>query len=227
MTNADVTSRVLNGLVSLSKDDRIPKRFVLNVARSKAEFFISQKLNDRSIYKEDNLYSTVECFKLKKIEVIKCDILEFRTCKSIMRSKKKLPKLIYSKYGNSLKEITNVDNSFDFKATTPRQYRKDKDRIGEDDSVKFYVKDGYLYLLDTEVEIVNLYLITLETDKIEQISDCLKPSCKSLWEYDFIVPSKLIEPVISETIKEVSMRKNIPQDTNPNLDNNQKGKTIA
>lgn len=228
MTNSIIVSRILNGLKALSKDDRISRRYVLNVARQKASFYISQKLNDRSLYREDNIYQTLDCFEMERIDVTRCDIIEFRNCRDIMRSTKKLPELIYSKYGNSLQEITTIDGITDFKFTTPQQYRKDRNRVGKNDFVMFYVKDDYLYILDAEVELVNLYLITMETEKLESISSCApKGECKSLWEYEFVCPDKLVEVVVNEAIKEIAMSKQIPQDTNPNLDSNLKGKTTA
>lgn len=226
MTNAIIVSRILNGVKALSKDDRIPKRYALSVARQKAEFYISAKLNDRSLYKEDNLYTSLDCFQLKKIDVIKCDIIEFRTCNNVMKSINKLPPLVYSRYGNSLKEVTNLDNTLEFKATTPSEFRRDKNRRGHDDFLRFYVKDGYLYILDTIVQTVNLYLLTLETEKLAELSECSTDDCKSLWEYEFICPSKLIENVITESIKEIVMSKQMASDTNPNMDSNQKGKTV-
>lgn len=219
MTNLDIVSRVLNGLNSVDKDSRISKRYILNVARNKAEFLIAQKLNSNSLYREDNIYTTISCFELEPIEVVKCDIIEFRRCKSIMKSKNKLPKLINTRYGNSLKEVTALDDETEFKATTPSQYRRDSQR-GFSDYTYYFVKDGYLYLLDSEVERVNLYLLTLETDKIVSCDeDC---GCKSLWEFDFVVPDKIADVVITETIKEVSMKKQIPTDENPNLNSNEK-----
>lgn len=227
MTNAEAVSRLLGSTNSLSKDDRISRRLVLSILRGKAEHYISTKLSERSLFREDNLYSVVDCFEMEKEDVMRCDIIEFRRCRSIMKSTKRLPKLIYSKYGSSLKEITTLDDERDFKFTTPSQFRRDKNRAGKDDYIRYYVKDGYLYLLDTEVESVNLYLLTLETDKLEDLSSCSKKdTCKSLWEYDFIYPSKLEEVIFSEALKELMNRKGIPQDTNPNLDSNQKGKTI-
>ena len=219
MTNAEIVSRVINGLNSVNKDARISKRYILHTARKKSEFLIAQKLNDRSLFREDNIYSLMECFALEPIEVVKCDIIEFRRCKSIMKSVKKLPKLIYSRFGSSLKEVTALDDETEFKPTTPSQYRKDKLR-GFSDYKYYYIKDDYLYLLDCEVPRVNLYLITLETDKVTECGE--KDSCKSLWDFEFTVPDKLSEAVISETIKEVSMRLGIPQDENPNLNSNEK-----
>ena len=226
MKNAIVVSRILNGLKALSKDDRTSKRYALSVARQKAEFYIAAKLNDRSLYREDNLYKSLDCFGLKKIDTIKCDVIEFRTCNNIMKSIKKLPPLVYSKYGNTLKEVTNLDGTIDFRVTTPSEFRRDKNRQGKDPFIRFYVKDGYLYLLDTIVKSVNLYLLTLETEKIAELSECSTDDCLSLWEHDFVCPSKLIENVVTETIKEIAGSKQMPTDTNPNMDSNQKGKTV-
>ena len=222
MNNSEFTSRVLNGLNALSKDDRISRRYVLHVGKQKSMFYISQKLNDRSLFREDNIYTTLNCFELERIESVKCDIIEFRKCKSVMKSKKKLPKLIYNRYGNTLKEVTTVDDEKEFKPTIPSQFRRDKNRVSTTDYIEYYVKDGYLYLLDTEIEIVNLYLLTVDLDVVDNVSACSTPGCKSLWDYDFVVPDKLEELVIAETVKEISMKKQIPADENPNLNNNEK-----
>jgi hypothetical protein len=222
VTNSEFTSRVINGLNSLSKDDRISRRYILHVGKQKSTFYISQKLNDRSLFREDNIYTTLDCFELEKIEAVKCDIIEFRKCKSVMKSKNKLPKLIYSRYGNTLKEVTTIDEEKEFKSTTPSQYRRDKNRVSGTDYINYYVKDGYLYLLDTEIQLVNLYLLTVELDEVDNASSCSTPGCKTLWDYEFIVPDKLEELIISETVKEVSMKKQVALDENPNLNNNEK-----
>lgn len=219
-SNNEVVSRVKNTLNSLHKDARISQRYVLNILRNKAEFLISQKLSDRSLQKEENIYVEIPCFALERIDVISCDIIQFRRCKSIMKSTCKLPKLIYSRLGSSLKEVTSLDSEKEFKNTTPSQYRRDKDR-GESDYIYYYVKDDYLYLLDCEIEMVNLYLITMETEKVDEISTCSnngKESCKSLWEYQFPCPNKLFEAVVSETVKEISVKLGVREDVNPNLD---------
>jgi hypothetical protein len=223
MTNAEIVSRVRNGLNSISKDDRISRRYILHVAKQKATFLISQKLNDRSLFREDNLYKTVDCFEMEPVDVVRCEILEFRRCKSIMKSKCKLPKLIYSRYGGSLKEVITADGEKEFKPITPSQYRRDKNRVEGSDYIYYYVKDGYLYLLDTEIELVSLYLISMELDSVEDGCCCNNSEeCKSLWDYEFNVPDKLEEAIVSEAIKEVAMSKQMPRDENPNSNNNEK-----
>lgn len=223
MQNSEFVSRVANTLNSITKDTRISKRYILNVGRNKADFLIAQKWGEKSLHREDNIFSTINCFEMEQIDVVKCDIIEFRRCKTIMRSKKKLPKLLNSKIGNSLKEVTSIDDEREFKPTTPSQYRRDKER-GFSDYMYYYVKDGYLYILDAEIYRVNLYLITLETEKLEECSSCNDggSECKSLWEFDFKCSDKILEAVISETIKEISLKLNIPSDENPNLNANEK-----
>lgn len=224
MTNSEIVSRVRNGLNSISKDDRISRRYILHVAKQKATFLISQKLGDRSLFREDNLYKTVDCFEMEPVDVVRCEILEFRRCKSIMKSKCKLPKLIYSRYGNSLKEVITADGEKEFKPITPSQYRRDNNRLEKPEYIYYYVKDDYLYLLDTEIELVSLYLISMNLDYLEEGCGCKDKSeeCKSLWDYEFNVPDKLEEAIVGETIKEVAMVKQIPRDENPNSNNNEK-----
>jgi hypothetical protein len=217
MNNREFVSRVLNGLKSLSKDSMISRRFILKVGQEKAKFFISQKAGENSIYREDNLLSSLNCFELKKIDIIDCPIIEFRTCKQLMQSKKKLPELIYSKFGSSIKEVTSLDGEHLIKPITLAQYRLNKQRKDASKDLYFYIKDNYLYIPDTEVEIVNVSLITLDLFDLDELSSCKESNCKSAWDYDFICSDKLMEVVISETIKEVVLSKQVQEDQNPNL----------
>jgi len=218
-TNAEMVSRVMNSFNSVSKDTYLPKKYVLKVLRDKATFFISQKWVEGTLQRDENIYTEIKCFALEETDKVKCDIVEFRRASRLMKSVNKLPKLIYSKVGNSLKEVTSIDDETEFKETTPSQYRRDKDR-GFSDYSYYYVKDGYLYLVDSKVSRLNLYVATLnQEDIIDCLDDCL---CKSVWDYDFKCPDKLLEVVVAETIKEISLRLNIPKDENPNLNSNER-----
>lgn len=221
MKNSEIVSRVLNTLKALTKDNRLSRRHVLYTLQQKSKFLISQKLNDKSLFKEDNLYKVVDCFELKELDVYNCDIVEFRSCNKLMKSKKKLPELIYSRYGASLKEVTSIDGEYLFKPTTLSQYRVDKKRAGFNDKLSFfYIKDGYLYLPNSEVQVVSLYILTADAYEAEQCSECSDKKCDSVWDFEFNCPDKLLEVVIQETIKELSMNRQIQADQNPNLVDN-------
>jgi len=220
MNNAELVSRVLNTLKANSKDSRISRRLVLSVAESKAKFLISQKLNDKSLFREQNLYQTVECIEMIDSNIINCPIIEFRSCRKLKRSKKKLPDLIHSRYGHSLKEVVSLDGGFTFTPITAYQYRQNKSRSLIDKKDYFYVQDGYLYLPDSDVQSVTLYILTQDLYDLEQCSECSKNKCRSAWEFEFICPDKLLEVVIKDTIQELSITKQIQEDVNPNLNPN-------
>lgn len=226
MTNNELVSRVINGFNSLNKDSRIPKRFVLRVAIGKAIELMAQKFRDRSLFRETNLYKTVSCVEMIEIDKFSCDIVEFRSCNKVMRSKDKLPPLVYSRWGSSLREVTNIDFSVDFHPTTPRKFRNDKRRREYGHDYFFYVKDGYLYLPDTDVLRVSLYLYSPnEYDILKQDSCNGKSSCINPWDSEFLISDKLAETVVQMTRQEVAARLQIPEDENPNMDSNLKSKT--
>lgn len=230
MTNGQLVSRIINSLRLLNKDEHISRRYVLSVAKNKANFLISQKLSDRSLFKEEDLFKIVECFRLKKNDLINCDIIEFKRCKSLMKSTKKLPDLLYSRYGSSIISVTTIDNETEFIPITLKQYSLQKNRMFTKyiSQKYYYIRDGYLYIPDSEIEMVNIVLIPKSEEDVEDVSECKKcDKCKSGWDYNFICPDKLLEPVIQDTLKEIlGSYKQIIPDENPNLTEHQRDKTI-
>ena len=221
MTNRDLTSRIAGVFKTLSKDSRIPKRLILKTAWSKAKFLISQKLNDMSLYREQNIFNSVTCIEMIDIDVVSCPIIEFRMCKKLKRSKNKLPELIHSKFGHSVKSVTSLDGEYSFAPITASQYRLNKNRSLRVKTDYFYIKDNYIYLPDSDVQMINIdELITIDLYELESCSECSKTNCKSVWDFDFVCPDKLLEVVIQETIKELSINKQIQEDVNPNLNPN-------
>ena len=72
MTNGEFVSRVINGLSFLNKDEHVSRRYILSVGQNKSKFYISQKLSDKSLFRESNLFNTIECFPLKEENTVKC-----------------------------------------------------------------------------------------------------------------------------------------------------------
>lgn len=225
MTNNEVVSRITNGYQLLNKDDRINRRYILQVARDTAKFLISQKLRDKSLFREDNLFTTIDCFELEKKDKFECDIVEFKSCEKLMKSIKELPPLVYSRYGNSIKEVTAIDYHKEFKKSTISQFRRNKKRELKADSSFYYVRDNFLYIPESEVESVSLYILTVDEYLAMKSSSCNENPCKSAWDYEFKIPDKLLKPLFDIVREEIGLHKQLVEDTNPNLDENQKSKT--
>lgn len=226
-TYGEIVSEILNDLKLLNMDEHVSRRYIISKLRSKTKNLISQKLLDRTLGSEQNLYKEVRCFELEMIDVVECDIVEFRTCNKLMKSKKPLPESVYSRLGMAIKEVTSIDGMFEFQPIDPKQYRRNQKRAVKDNNTcNFYVDgENYLYLPNSEVEVVNVRLLTLKPEDIEELEGCDRTkSCQSIWDMEFIVPDKLQQAVYKDTLNELAgVNRRIQPDANP--DNNEYSRT--
>lgn len=228
-TYREIVSRIENSLNSLTKDTFIPRRYILSVFKSKAEFFMAQKLFDKTLFRETSLFKWVNCVQMVEEDVIKCGKLEFKRCKSLMKSKKKLPKVLWSKYGSSVILVTTIDGEKEYKLISQVDYMNLLKRPNSEKFIGKYAliyPDNYLYIPDSEVKMVNILMYTLD-EKSDDSSDCKDcDDCESYWDKEVSISDKIREVVIQETLKEVSMRLQVPKDENSNMDSNQKSATV-
>lgn len=217
MNYREATDRIINTLRVNNVDQHISRRYVLSILKNITNQIISQKLLDRTIGLEMNLYSEISCIEMERIEVIKCPIIEFRQCKIVMRSKKPLPKSIWSRNGSSTKEVTSIDGVFSLTIQSPEQIRRNKNRQYKIKGDVYCYEDGqgYLWILDEEIYAVRVLKITPETEKIEGCNG--ENKCKSLWDYEYICPDKILDSVFKDTVQTLlSTYKAIQPDQNPN-----------
>lgn len=226
-TNGEIVSRVTNGLKFLNKDERISKRYILHIAEKNAEFLISHKLRDKSLFRESNVYSSVNCFELEKKDTYTCGVVEFQSCNKLMKSKKKLPDLIFSRYGAGMRYVTPIDIMSDeeFTPSTLAQFKRNRRRLNLQTELKnYFIKDGFVYIPESDVRAVSLELIVVNTFNLSEIDAQFEKGCMSAWEYEFKCPDKLLDTVIQKTIQEVAAARGIPEDENPNMDSNIKSR---
>lgn len=218
MTFAGAVARVTNSLKLLNKDSRISRRFVLRVIRDILTTYTSQRMGERSLGNDYNLYSQIDCFEFEREDVVNCPIVEFRRCNILMKSKKPLPKLIYSRLGSSLKTVTSIDDNNEFLIVDRQQYRRNQKRkYNLNETQVFLDENGYLYIPDKEILSVNPMFLTLETEKIDELCGCKEKPCKSGWEYELKIADKLIEPVFSQALQIVAATYGATiADSNPN-----------
>ena len=219
MTNFEFVSQITGLLKSNNKDNRLPKRLILKTGQDATTFLVAQKLMDRTISSETNLYTTIPCFEFEQIDSKRCPSIEFRMCKTLMRSINPLPKLIFSRLGASIKEIVALDGDFVFTFVDEAQYRRNKKRQHQlKNNIFVYLgTDNHLYIPDREIFSVDITTLTLDTIAVEKASGCMERDCtKSFWQYEFIVPDKLLESVKSTTLQRLSAVRTMPEDQNPN-----------
>lgn len=232
VTNGEFVSRVTNSIKSLTKDGHVSGRWILDIGKTKAKFLMAQKLDEMTLFKEDGLITYIPCVPMQRVKSKDCCVVEFRICENIMQSCETLPEGLFGKNGPSIFSVTNVDESLVYRYITPRRYVDIKKRRYRSKNSRFFtVKDGYLILLNSKSELVDVGMITLDKDKAMELSACecdkkKKKECKSKWDSEFVCPDKFLELVARETAQEVgNFNRSFIEDENPNLDENQKTKT--
>lgn len=218
MTIGQAISRIKNDLKLLNKDDRRSSRYIFSVLVSIATTYIVRKLGERSLDNEENLYTWSEPIDMTEVSIVDTPLVEFRTCNVVMRSKKKLPDLLYSKYGGSIRAVTNLDKSMLIKKADLKQMLRNKDRRIKDRNPIYYIQDGYLWIANSSIEsVLTNYLSLYPTED----------SCLSAQEQEFRVPQKIEDDIFKGVLNELmSSTMRVVEDTNPNMDNNQKSQTI-
>lgn len=225
MTYNEVISRVQNTLNAVNKDMYIPKRYILAVLKSKAEFLVSQKFNDKSLFREMNIFSWVNCVEMKEMDTYMCGLVELEDCGTVMVTKVKLPELIWSRYGSSILMVTNITNSKKYQLISPLEFMNIKNRSNfEKFKGKYAIiyPDNRIIIADSTVKKINVLLYTLDESIINMgyCEEC--DNCNNYYDAEFNLPNKIGEAVIQEAIKEISLRMQIPKDELPSGNSNEK-----
>lgn len=183
---------------------------------------MAQKFYDKSLFRETNIFKWINCIEMEEIDSIKCGKIELQSCNTLMRSKKKIPKLLWTRYGSTLLSVTNIDGSKEYKVISHSYYQTiKKSRNFEKFKGTFAIvyPDNKIIIPDTYVTKINILIFSLD-ENCEDISECenSEGKCKSYWENEIEISDKVAEVAIQETLKEVSMRIQIQPDANPNGD---------
>lgn len=220
MTYNEIVSEFTNMFRLNNKDNRIPKRFILKTLQDSTAFLVSQKWAERSLLQDINIFTTINCFEFEKINVKNCPSIEFRLCNTLMKSKKPLPKLLFSKLGGSIRDIVSLDGNYRFNFVDETQYRRNKNRKYKvKNEVYLYIgSDNHLYIPDEEIYSLDLTVLTLDKNGAEDASGCSDEDsgCKNKWDEEFIIPDKLLEAVKDMTAQRLGISKQIREDFSPN-----------
>lgn len=218
MKNLEAVNKIINALKLNNRDEHVSKRFILKLLRDTSSFLLSQKMGERSLVAENNLYTTIPCFEFEKIDAVKCSNIEFRRCKTLMKSVKPLPKLIFSRLGASIKEIVSLDGDYRFVFLEKGQYQRNKRRQNsiEDEVYVYLDSDMHLYIPDRQIFTVDLTVLTPNTEEVKNCSSCSDNNCKSNWEEEFVCSDKLESSVFNQVLQILGVSRGVKSDENPN-----------
>jgi hypothetical protein len=206
LTNNDLIARVKNANKFVSGDDLISDRFIYNMLKNKASVLIKREINLKKLLFSDNLYQAYECICLIEAPGAECDL----KC-PIRRTKKKLPQLEEGLYSYFIQGVFNTSNSEELFPTTIRDFIN-HGRLRVKTNRKYYtIRNGYLYVLDPDVESVNMYAYFTES-----IEDADGTDCMSMYDKQFKIAPYLVDPLLQMVNQDLINYHKIPveQETN-------------
>jgi hypothetical protein len=185
ITNAELIARIKSANKFISDDDLISDRYIYGLLKQKASILIKREINLRKLTNSDNVYQNYECVHLIPARGSECDL----KC-PVRRTKNKLPNIEEGLYSYFIQGVFNTSNSVEIFPTTIRDFIN-HDKLRVKSNKKFYtIKDSYLYVLDPDVEYINIYAYF--TDSIEDMDS----GCMSMYDKQFKIPGYLIDPLI-------------------------------
>lgn len=219
MKNGEFVSEVKADLQALNKDQHVSASYILQKGRGYVEYLLGQRATS-DIFRDDSIFKELRCFEMSKVRKHKCDIVEFRNCDNVMKSKLKLPNLYNSRIGTIVVSVTNIDGSIEY--TRLRQlsdYKSQQKRKFGQHFKYYYISDGYLYLVNSTEVIVNIVALFSDESELDKKSKCAtEDPCKTILDYEFICPEKYISQVKDQTVQNLlNGHKRVPIDENPNL----------
>jgi hypothetical protein len=186
MTISDVISRIKVANKFISDDDFMSDRFIYNTLRAKASTLLRREINARKLLTSDSVYSAYECVCLIPAPGAECDL----NC-DIRRTKKKLPKIEEGLYSYFIQGVFNTSNSEELFPTTIRDFINHSRLRVKTNRSYYTIRNGYLYVLNPDVEAVNMYAYFTEPVDPDP--------CKSMYEMEFKFPDYLLDTLVEMT----------------------------
>ena len=213
MTIREFVATIKNNLSSLQLDSKISSEFIYSTAVGIASFFIKRESESRKLFKNTSIFYKLPCVEFQETSLAECGV--DLGCRTIMRSKKPLPKLFLSNFG-SLIQVFNILRNKDYKEISATQYKNiSRQKYKPKNTKYFWIENDYLYIPDSEVEILIVLGLFANPEEIINFTG----ECTKVLDFAFPAPDYLLQPIIEQTIKQLSIKLQIPKDEDSNLNN--------
>lgn len=224
-TVREVISEVRNDLRANSIDEWVPSKYIHSKLKGAASLFIKREADDRRLQKYLDIWTVIECLEMEEIPLIQCCNIDIPNCKTVMRSKKKLPDIYSTRYGYAM-TISSVDYERDYLATTPREYKYNMNREFVDRSKRyFWIENGHLIIPGSMVQNVRVRAIFVDKAAAVRLNTCgdENTGCVNFLDQEFVVPEHLLKNVKDATTSAIlNSYKQLQPDELPNQNANEK-----
>lgn len=189
-----------------SDDSRLTNRHIYNkIITIRTRLISEDRMSNRRVspWNQDTLF----CVELEKIPAYNCPCLLPPTCKTVLRSKQRLPKAI----DGLITSINSVENSMKIDLVNKNSARYIGGNKYTGSKVNAFIEEDYLYIIkDSSIGIVQIRGVFEDPIQVDMFNAVCNPTCEDcgctpITEKEFsLEPSKtdrLVEMCVRELIE--------------------------
>lgn len=226
-TIRDMVAELQTDLKAYNIDQHVSKRYIYNKLKD-ASFFIIKREELIKMFRQRELFVSIDCFEMEEVPTVSCCNIDIPTCDTVMRSKRKIPKLFTTTNVNNFLLVTNIKGGT-YNLTTPSAYQRIIEQEYRDKAQKYYWILNEYIIVPEGPEVISLHGIFVESEEAKKLSACYDKKedinsngyCKTKLDNNFNCPDHLLfnvkDMALSSILKAYAQ---IPNDDNPNGNSN-------
>lgn len=206
----NLISAVRQNLNSYSLDNYISGEYIYDVALSYSKLLIKRESDSGKIFKNTSFFKKIDCVEMETVPISSCSVL-IPKCKTIQKSKEKLPNVYVSNYG-SLMMIFNILRDKEYKEVNPIVFKNQQNQEFKPKHGFFWIENDHLFIPNSNVEVVSILGLFSDLFELNKKEKCFK-----ILEQDFPTLPYLESTIIELTTNQIINSVKIPSDEDSNI----------
>lgn len=184
-----------------SDDSRLTNRHIYNkIITIRTRLIAEDRINSRKIspWNQD----TLSCVEVEPIPAHQCPCVLPASCKTVLRSKEKLPKAIEG----MITSINSIENSLKIDLVNKNSARYIASNKYSGNKINSFIEEDYLYIIrDTSIGVIQIRGVFEDPIQVDLFNLTCNPeaSCEAFTEKEFSLESSKIDRLIEMCVREL------------------------
>jgi len=218
-TIREAISRIRNVFKLVNEDAFLTDRFIYSLLIKHSKTLIRRQDVENKLMQYDSLFETLPYVELIEVDKIEADCARLKTGCKIMRTRKKLPKLMTGSNGPILRTVAPIDGSDVFQQCLTAVYvsMTQSTNFKYNKTHYFWYKNGYLYFPDIIWDAVSVE--GMFEEPIDDFCNENDSECTIAQDRNVTIPDYLFSEIEQLTQQELMTLGKIPPDNGDNSQN--------
>ena len=212
-------SRIRNVFKIVTEDAFLTDRFIYSLLLKHSKALVRRQDVENKIMQYDSLFETLPYVELIEVDRIEADCARVKSGCKIMRTKKKLPKVMTGANGPIFRTVSPIDGSDVFQQCLSAVYvaMTQSTNFKYNKCHYFWFKNGYLYFPDIVWDAVSVE--GMFEEPVDGFCNENEADCTLAQDRNLTVPDYLLTEIEQMTQQELMTLGKIPSDTGDNSQN--------